>query len=141
MFIRSAEMLPREGVLASSRPDVYRYEDQQHEEYEVSTRISLNLMDLLLYWMIKIFMYQNKIKELLYIMIRYVFVLYHQIIQSINVKASSLMLLGVLMGTIVGTYDEQQHFGFVVPDDEHIGTDIFCRFKRYFRCSEVELRY
>ena len=35
MFIRSAKMLAREGVLTSSRPDVYRYEDQQHEEYEV----------------------------------------------------------------------------------------------------------
>ena len=34
MFIRSAKMLAREGVLTSSRPDVYRYEDQQHEEYE-----------------------------------------------------------------------------------------------------------
>ena len=30
MFIRSAKMLAREGVLTSSRPDVYRYEDQHH---------------------------------------------------------------------------------------------------------------
>ena len=36
MFIRSAKMLAREGVLSSSRPDVYQYEDQHHEEYEGS---------------------------------------------------------------------------------------------------------
>ena len=34
MFIRSAKMLAREGVLTSSRPDVYQYEEQQYEEYE-----------------------------------------------------------------------------------------------------------
>ena len=34
MFIRSAKMLAREGVLTSTRPDVYQYADQQHEEYE-----------------------------------------------------------------------------------------------------------
>ena len=27
-------MLAREGVLTSSRPDVYQYAEQQHEEYE-----------------------------------------------------------------------------------------------------------
>nr|WP_252895911.1 hypothetical protein [Veillonella rogosae] len=31
--------------------------------------------------------------------------------------------------TVVGTYDRQQHFGFVVPDDERIGTDIFVDLK------------
>jgi len=34
MFIRSAKMLAREGVLTCTRPDVYQYEEQQHEEYE-----------------------------------------------------------------------------------------------------------
>lgn len=31
--------------------------------------------------------------------------------------------------TVVGTYDRQQHFGFVIPDDERIGTDIFVDLK------------
>ena len=30
----SAKMLAREGVLTCTRPDVYQYEEQQHEEYE-----------------------------------------------------------------------------------------------------------
>lgn len=27
--------------------------------------------------------------------------------------------------TIVGTYDRQQSFGFVIPDDERIGEDVY----------------
>ena len=38
------------------------------------------------------------------------------------------MLLERANETVVGTYDRQQHFGFVIPDDDVLG-QIFCRFK------------
>ena len=62
-------------------------------------------------------------------MIRYVFVLYHQIIHKHKREGIIVDVIERANETIVGTYDRQQHFGFVVPDDERIGTDIFVDLK------------
>ncbi|MDU7842564.1 MAG: preprotein translocase subunit SecG, partial [Veillonella sp.] len=129
MFIRSAKMLAREGVLTSSRPDVYRYEDQQHEEYEGIYKgyrksygfvIMLDDEDIYVAEQNKgTAMHNDKVRVRI-VPSDYTKHKREGIIVDVIERANE---------TIVGTYDRQQHFGFVVPDDERIGTDIFVDLK------------
>lgn len=49
--------------------------------------------------------------------------------KSINGEGVIVDVIERANETIVGTYDRQQHFGFVIPDDDIIGTDIFVDLK------------
>ena len=129
MFIRSAKMLAREGVLTSSRPDVYQYAEQQHEEYEgiyKGYRKSFGFVimpedeDIYVAEQNKGTAMHNDKVRVRVIPSNYTKHKREGIIVDVIERANE---------TVVGTYDRQQHFGFVIPDDERIGTDIFVDLK------------
>lgn len=125
-FIRAAHSLEKEGVLQSIRPDVYMYQEQHYDEYEgiyKGYRKSFG------------FVIMPEGEDDIYIPEKYKGTAMHndkvrvRVIPStyINHKREGLIvdIIERANETIVGTYDRQQNFGFVVPDDERIGTDIF----------------
>ena len=129
MFIRSAKMLAREGVLTSSRPDVYQYVEQQHEEYEgiyKGYRKSFGFVimpedeDIYVAEQNKGTAMHNDKVRVRVIPSNYTKHKREGVIVDVIERANE---------TVVGTYDRQQHFGFVIPDDERIGTDIFVDLK------------
>jgi len=129
MFIRSAKMLAREGVLTCTRPDVYQYEEQQHEEYEGIYKgyrksygfvIMLDDEDIYVAEQNKGTAMHNDKVRVRVVPSDYTKHKREGIIVDVIERANE---------TVVGTYDRQQYFGFVVPDDERIGTDIFVDLK------------
>ncbi|MDU2556071.1 MAG: ribonuclease R [Veillonella sp.] len=129
MFIRSAKMLAREGVLTSSRPDVYQYAEQQHEEYEGIYKgyrksyvfvIMPDDEDIYVAEQNKGTAMHNDKVRVRVVPSNYTKHKREGVIVDVIERANE---------TVVGTYDRQQHFGFVIPDDERIGTDIFVDLK------------
>jgi len=129
MFIRSAKMLAREGLLTCTRPDVYQYEEQQYEEYEGIYKgyrksygfvIMLDDEDIYVAEQNKGTAMHNDKVRVRVVPSDYTKHKREGIIVDVIERANE---------TVVGTYDRQQHFGFVVPDDERIGTDIFVDLK------------
>ena len=129
MFIRSAKMLAREGVLTCTRPDVYQYEEQQPEEYEGIYKgyrksygfvIMLDDEDIYVAEQNKGTAMHNDKVRVRVVPSDYTKHKREGIIVDVIERANE---------TVVGTYDRQQHFGFVIPDDERIGTDIFVDLK------------
>ena len=122
-------MLAREGVLTCTRPDVYQYEEQQYEEYEGIYKgyrksygfvIMLDDEDIYVAEQNKGTAMHNDKVRVRVVPSDYTKHKREGIIVDVIERANE---------TVVGTYDRQQHFGFVVPDDERIGTDIFVDLK------------